>query len=116
IRESMTLSFYDYLASGVAYVTGSLQEQIEQRFEYWMGFDEFSIDPIMSTSNESPSAKFTVKKRFGPDLSVLYSRSASSSGDLLLIEYKISDNLFILGQKTEDNSIGANIRYRWEFE
>jgi len=114
-RENMASSS-DYLASGVAYVTGSLQEQIEQRFEYWMGFDEFSIDPIMSTSDESPSAKFTVKKRFSPDLSVLYSRSASSSGDLLVIEYQVSDNLFIIGQKTEDNSIGADLRYRWEFE
>jgi len=115
-RDSMTLSSDDYLASGVAYITGSLQDQIEQQFEYWMGFDEFSIDPIMSTSNESPSAKFTVKKRIGPDLSVLYSRSATSTGDLLMIEYQITNNLFIIGQKTEDNSIGANIRYRWEFE
>lgn len=114
-RENMASSS-DYLASGVAYVTGSLQEQIEQRFEYWMGFDEFSIDPIMSTSDESPSAKFTVKKRFSPDLSVLYSRSASSSGDLVVIEYRISENLFVIGQKTEDNSIGADLRYRWEFE
>ncbi|MBN1296261.1 translocation/assembly module TamB domain-containing protein, partial [bacterium] len=114
-RDTMTSSS-DYLASGVAYVTGSLQEQIEQRFEYWMGFDEFSIDPIMSTSDESPSAKFTVKKRFGPDLTALYSRSATSSGDLLVIQYEISDNLFIIGQKSEDNSIGADIRYRWEFE
>jgi len=115
-RDSMTLSSDDYLASGVAYVTGSLQEQIEQQFEYWMGFDEFSIDPIMSTSDESPSAKFTVKKRFGSDLSVLYSRSASSTGDLLMIEYQLSNNLFVIGQKTEDNSIEANIKYRWEFE
>jgi len=115
-RDSMSKSSDDYLVSGVAYVTGSLQEQIEQRFEYWMGFDEFSIDPIMSSSDESPSAKFTVKKRFGPDLSVLYSRSATSSGDLLLIEHQISDNLFILGQKTEDNAVGVDFRYRWEFE
>jgi hypothetical protein len=114
-RENMASS-EDYLAGGVAYVTGSLQEQIEQRFEYWMGFDEFSIDPIMSTSRESPSARFTAKKRFGPDLSVLYSRSATSTEDLLLIEYQLSDNIFIIGHKKEDNSIGADIRYRWEFE
>lgn len=115
-RDSMASTSDDYLASGVAYVTGSLQEQIEQRFEYWMGFDEFSIDPIMSSSDESPSAKFTVKKRFGPDLSVVYSRSASSNGDLLLIEYEVSDNLYILGQKSEDNAVGIDLRYRWEFE
>jgi translocation and assembly module TamB len=106
----------DYLAGGVAYVTGSLQEQIERRFEYWIGFDEFSIDAVMSTYDESPTARFTAKKRFGPDLSVLYSRSATSTDDLLLIEYKISDNLFVIGHKKEDNSIGADIRYRWEFD
>lgn len=113
-REEM-VSGEDYLAGGVAYVTGSIQEQIERRFEYWMGFDEFSIDPLMSTSDESPSARFTVKKRFGPDLSVLYSRSASSAGDLLLLEYQVSDNLFIIGHKKEDNSVGADLIYRWEF-
>ena len=114
-REKMSSS-EDYLASGVAYVTGSLQEQIEQRFEYWMGLDEFSIDPVMSTSDESPSARFTAKKRFGPDLSVLYSRSATSTEDLLLIEYQLSDNIYIVGHKKEDNSLGVDFRYRWEFE
>lgn len=114
-REKMSSS-EDYLASGVAYVTGSLQEQIEQSFEYWIGLDEFSIDPVMSTSDESPSARFTAKKRFGPDLSVLYSRSATSTEDLLLIEYQLSDNVYIVGHKKEDNSIGVDIRYRWEFE
>ncbi|MBN1879995.1 translocation/assembly module TamB domain-containing protein [bacterium] len=113
-REEMS-SGEDYLAGGVAYVTGSIQEQIERRFEYWMGFDEFSIDPIMSTSDESPSARFTVKKRLGPDLSVTYSRSASSASDLLLFEYQLSDNLFIITHKKEDNSIGADLIYRWEF-
>ncbi len=114
-RENMA-SGEDYLAGGVAYVTGSIQEQIERRFEYWMGFDEFSIDPIMSTSNESPSARFTVKKRFGPNLSVLYSRSASSASDLLLLEYQIADKLFVIGHKKEDNSIGLDLIYRWEFD
>ena len=114
--SELTGSSEDYVASGVAYVTGSIQDEIEKRFKYWMGFDEFSIDPILSTTNESASARVTVKKQFNPNLSVTYSRSASSRGDLLIIEYKITDNLYLIGQKKEDGSAGADLRFRWEFK
>jgi len=114
--DQMATGSDDYIASTLAYVTGTLQDEIEKRFKYWMGFDEFSIDPILSSTDESPSAKFTVKKSFGPNLSVTYSRAAATADDLLLIEYQIADNLFIVGQKNEDNSIGGDIRFRWEFK
>ncbi len=114
--DQMNADSGDYVASTLAYVTGSIQDEIEKRFANWMGFDEFSIDPILSSSDESPSAKFTVKKRFGPNLSVTYSRAAATADDLLIIEYRIADNLYIIGQKNENNSIGGDIRYRWEFD
>lgn len=113
--EQLSNNSQDYLASGVAYVTGSLQDQIERRVKYWMGFDEFSIDPILSTSDESPSARITVKKQLNPNLSVTYSRRAASTGDLLIIEYKIADNIFLIGRRNEDGSLGGDLRFRWEF-
>ncbi|GEM_PF-3939004 len=113
--EQLSDNSVDYIASGVAYVTGSLQDQIERRFKYWMGFDEFSIDPILSSSDESPSARITVKKHLNPNLSVTYSRRTASTGDLLIIEYKISDNVFLIGRRNEDGSLGGDFRFRWEF-
>ncbi len=113
--EQLSDNSVDYIASGVAYVTGSLQDQIERRFKYWMGFDELSIDPILSSSDESPSARVTVKKHLNPNLSVTYSRRTASTGDLLIIEYKISDNVYLIGRRNEDGSLGGDFRFRWEF-
>ncbi|MBN1356354.1 translocation/assembly module TamB domain-containing protein [bacterium] len=113
--EQLTQGSGDYLAGGVAYVTGSLQDVLEKRFKYWMGFDEFSIDPVLSTTDDSPSARITVKKYFGPNLSVTYSRSAGSTEDLLMMEYRVSDNIYLVGRKNEDGSGSGDIRLRWEF-
>ena len=105
----------DMVASGVSYLTFALQDELEKRFKTWMGFDEFSIDPVLSTTDESPSARFTVKKSFSPELVVTYSRSVAATGDLVILEYKLSDNQYLVRQKLEDESVGGDIRFRWEF-
>ncbi len=112
--EQLTASENNYIAGGVGYVTGGIQDEMERRFKSWMGFDEFNIDPILSSTDESPTARITVKKSFSPDLSVTYSRSVGTLGDLLILEYKLSDTLFLVGQKNEDGSLGTKLKFRWE--
>lgn len=97
-------------------VTGKIQDEIEKRVKILGGFDEFQITPVFSDSGETAAARFTVKKKIGDRLSVTYSTDmTSSSQQLIIVEYQLSDHLVLMGQRTESGAIGGNFIFKYEF-
>jgi hypothetical protein len=115
--EQMSDAGGSYTATEAASIlTGQIQDEIEKRMTMLGGFDEVMINPIYSDTNASAAARFTVKKRLGERLSVTYSTDIASSGQqLMFIEYRLNDRLVLVGERTEDGSVGADIRFHLEF-
>ncbi len=100
-----------------SFLTGQIQDEIEKRAQMFGGFDEFQINPIFSDPESGAGARLTVKKNIGDRLSVIYSTDISSSGkQLVFVEYKINDKMYLVGERNEDGALGADLKMRWEFK
>jgi hypothetical protein len=100
-----------------AFLTGRLQDVIEERFKFITGFERFEIDPH-TTATGAVSSKITVGKRMlGENLLVTYSSSVGSTElDVIKLRYNLNRNFSIVGLRDEIGSLGADFRYRFEFE
>ncbi|GBE05462.1 hypothetical protein BMS3Abin10_01093 [bacterium BMS3Abin10] len=100
-----------------AFLTGRLQDVIEERFKYITGFERFEIDP-RTTSTGAVSSKVTVGKRLlGERLLVTYSSSIGSTElDVIKLQYKLTDNLSLIGSRDEIGDVGGDIKFRFEFK
>ncbi|MBN2056762.1 translocation/assembly module TamB domain-containing protein, partial [bacterium] len=101
-------------AHATSLLTGRIQDEIEKRVKILGGFDEFQITPIVSDSGANAAARFTAKKTIGDRLSVTYSTELSStSQQLLMVEYQLTDHIVLLGERTETGSLGGNLIFRF---
>lgn len=100
-----------------AFLTGRLQDVIEERFKYITGFERFEVDPH-TTSTGAISSKITVGKRMlGEKVLVTYSSSVGSTElDVIKLQYNINDNLSIIGLRDEIGSVGGDVKFRFEFK
>ncbi|HDZ83989.1 MAG TPA: hypothetical protein ENH45_02120, partial [Nitrospirae bacterium] len=81
------------------------------------GFERFEIDP-RTTSTGAVSSKVTVGKRLlGERLLVTYSSSIGSTElDVIKLQYKLTDNLSLIGSRDEIGDVGGDIKFRFEFK
>jgi translocation and assembly module TamB len=100
-----------------AFLTGRLQDVLEERFKYITGFERFEIDPRTS-SKGAVSSKITVgKQMMDGKLLVTYSSSVGSTElDIIKLRYNLTDNFSLVGMRDEIGSIGADVNYRFEFK
>ena len=100
-----------------AFLTGRLQDVIEERFKYITGFERFEVDPH-TTSTGAVSSKITVGKRMlGEKVLVTYSSSVGSTElDVIKLQYNINNNLSIIGLRDEIGSVGGDVKFRFEFK
>ncbi|MBI5195683.1 MAG: translocation/assembly module TamB domain-containing protein [Nitrospirae bacterium] len=100
-----------------AFLTGGLQEVMEERFKYITGFERFEVDPH-TTSTGAVSPKVTVGKRLFMDkVFVTYSTSIGTTEEnIIKIEYNLGRNISLVGSRDEIGSVGADIKYRFEFK
>ncbi len=104
-------------ATGAATLaTGRISEEVglERGAEKLLGLSRFSIDPsIVRGGISDPTARLTVGKRVGRDLSVLYSVDLRSNDERLLsVEYTLSDRLSILFTQAVPDGVGLDVRLR----
>lgn len=102
-------------AEASSFITGQLQETIEQRARLYTGIDRVQISPYVSKTGEI-GPRVTVGKKIGERLSILYSSAVGSKeSDVVRIEYELSNRVSIVGEKDERGSMGGDIKFRFHF-
>ncbi|MEW6410630.1 MAG: translocation/assembly module TamB domain-containing protein [Nitrospirota bacterium] len=104
-------------SEAASFVTGKIQDVIEERLKDIVGFDRFQIDPYVSRSVTSGSPRVTVGKRLLADkLYVTYSTNIGSAEEQLLqVEYIFSKRFSLIGIRDEQGQVGGDIKFRLEF-
>ncbi|HKY22096.1 MAG TPA: translocation/assembly module TamB domain-containing protein [Vicinamibacterales bacterium] len=101
----------------VSPISGQIGDAVEEAF----GVDTFQvtplvIDPTQQSSRFNPSARLTIGKRISNRAYLTFSRSiASSSDQIILLEYDQSDRISWILTRNEDDSYALDIRVRKEF-
>ncbi|MBI5043956.1 MAG: translocation/assembly module TamB domain-containing protein [Nitrospirae bacterium] len=105
-------------AEAASFVTGQVQDIIEERVAEIMGFERFQVDPYYYSAKTSAGPRLTVSKHFWDDsLYVIYSTNlATTEEQLISIEYILSKNISLVGERDESGRLGADIKFRLEFK
>lgn len=105
------------VAEATAFLTGQLQDTIEERLQSITGFDRVEVEPYISDKTGEIGPRVTVAKRLLSDrLYVTYSTSFGSEAEQFIkLEFKLSDSVLLVGERDETGTIGADIKFRWEF-
>jgi translocation and assembly module TamB len=95
---------------------GRISEEVglEREAERLFGLNRFSIDPSAVRGDvTNPSARLTVGKRLTPDVNILYSTALrGTEGQLISLEYTLSDRLSVLLTRAEPGGFGFDVRLR----
>lgn len=101
-----------------SFLTGKLQDVVEERVRSLTGLDRLEVDPYVSKTTRSVSPRVTVSKRLlGDKLFVTYSSAVGSTeNNILKLEYLFSKNISLVGVRDEKGSIGGDVKFRFEFK
>ena len=115
-----------------SFLTGKMQDVVEERLRTITGLDRLSIEPSVSSKSESPlttsaalsnptgtiSPRVTVVKRLlGDKLYVTYSAAAGSGEEQVWrLEYLLGPNVSLVGDRDELGSLGGEIKFRFGFK
>lgn len=101
-----------------AFITGKMQDVIEERLKTITGFDRVQIDPYVSISTGTVMPRLTVSKRLlGDKLYVTYSSPmGTSEGQILKLEYALEKNISITGIRDERGGVGGDIKFKFQFK
>lgn len=101
-----------------SFVTGKMQDVIEERLRTITGFDRFQIDPYVSKNTGTVEPRLTVSKRLmGEKMFVTYSSSVGSTEEQVIkLEYFLSRNMSLVGVRDERGILGGDVRFRFEFK
>jgi len=101
-----------------SFVTGQVQDIIEERVSEIMGFERFQVDPYYYSAKTSAGPRLTVSKHFWDDsLYVTYSTNlATTEEQLISMEYILNKNISLVGERDEMGRYGADIKFRIEFK
>ncbi|MBI2571438.1 MAG: translocation/assembly module TamB domain-containing protein [Candidatus Schekmanbacteria bacterium] len=104
-------------AEAGAYLTGELQERLAERMKAVWGFDRFGVDPIFASTERTAGLRLTVGKQVTEDLYVTYSFDVTGAqNQLVLLEYRLGEHASLVGERLEDGSYGANIKFSFRYE
>ncbi len=104
-----------------SFLTGQLAEEIGRGVGAFVGVDRFEIEPVTGGIQGVGGPKLTVGKRLTKDLSVTYSTTfgstrGSTREDLASVEYRITDNIYLLGVRGERGDVGVDFKFSFRFE
>lgn len=104
-------------SEATSFLTGKLQDVIEERLRSITGLDRFQIDPYVSKSTGTVEPRITVSKRLlGEKLFVTYTTSVGSVEEQILkLEYFLGRNISLVGIRDERGIIGGDVKFRFEF-
>lgn len=100
-----------------AFLTAPIQEKLEETLSDIIKVDRFQVDPYYSNSTSSGGARLTVGKRLMDDrLYVTYTTGLTTVEELIKLEYLLSRNVFLVGERDEQGRISGDIKFRFEFK
>ncbi|MEW6130282.1 MAG: translocation/assembly module TamB domain-containing protein [Acidobacteriota bacterium] len=97
-----------------------LSEKGEKFTQRIFGLNRFSIDPLIAGRGNDPTARVTVGRKITKDLTITYSQNLTPSGQagidrIVLVEYRLSNRLSVVGFRNERGEIGFDVRLRKRF-
>jgi translocation and assembly module TamB len=102
-------------AEATSFLTGRVQDVLEERVTDIAGLDRFQIDPYVSRSTGTVTPRITVSKKLMREkLFVTYATTGEEQE--LNLEYLLGNNVSLLGGQNELGSIGGDIKFRFRFE
>ncbi|MFN3395760.1 MAG: translocation/assembly module TamB domain-containing protein [Thermodesulfovibrionales bacterium] len=101
-----------------SFLTGKMQDIIEERVRSLTGLDRLEVDPYVSKTTGTISPRITVSKRLlGDRLFVTYSSAVGTAeNNVLKLEYILNKNVSLVGVRDEKGGIGGDIKFRFEFK
>jgi len=101
-----------------SFLTGKVQDVLEERLRAITGLDRFQVDPSVSKTTGSVGPRVTVSKRLiGDKLFVTYTTLVGSTEEQILkLEYLLDKNISLIGIRDEKASIGGDVKFRFEFK
>lgn len=105
-------------SEATSFVTGKMQDVIEERVRSITGLDRFQIDPHVSRNTGTVEPRVTVSKRLlGDKVFVTYASAVGSEEEQIIkLEYFMSKNVSLIGIRDERGISGGDIRFRFEFK
>ena len=100
-----------------AFLTAPIQEKLEETLSDIIKVDRFQVDPYYSNSTSSGGARLTVGKRLMDErLYVTYTTGLTTVEELIKLEYLLSRNVFLVGERDELGRMSGDIKFRFEFK
>jgi translocation and assembly module TamB len=100
-----------------AFITGKVQDVIEERLRSITGLDRFQVEPYFSKTTGTIGPRLTVSERLiGDKLYVTYATSVGSTEEQVIkIEYLLTKRVSLIGVRDERGSLGGDVKFRFEF-
>jgi translocation and assembly module TamB len=101
-----------------SFVTGKMQDVVEERLRSITGLDRFQVDPHVSKTTGTVEPRVTVSKRLmGDKVFVTFATPVGTSEEQIIkLEYFMSRNVSLIGVRDERGITGGDIRFRFEFK
>jgi len=101
-----------------SFITGKVQDVIEERLRTITGLDRFQVEPYVSNTTGTVGPRVTVAKRLiGERLFVTYTNALGSSAEQIIkLEYLLDKNISLIGNRDERGSLGGDVKFRFEFK
>src|SRR3989338_8134511 len=100
-----------------AVLTAPIQEKLEQALTDIIKIDRYKVDPYYSNSTTSGGARLTVGKRLMDErLYVTYTTGLTTVEELIKLEYLLSRNVYLVGERDELGRMSGDLKFRFEFK
>jgi hypothetical protein len=101
-----------------SFVTGKLQDVLEERIRSITGLDRLQIDPYISKNTGTVEPRVTISKRLmGDKVFVTYATPVGSVEEQIIkLEYLMGKNVSLIGIRDERGILGGDVRFRFEFK
>ncbi len=105
-------------SEATSFVTGKLQDVVEERLRSVTGLDRFQIDPHVSKVTGTVEPRVTVSKRLLADkIFVTFTSGVGSTEEQIIkLEYFLSKSVSLVGVRDERGILGGDVRFRFEFK
>ncbi len=100
-----------------SFLTGKLQDILEERFRNIAGLDRFQVDPYVTGSSSAGGPRLTVgKSLIDGRLYMTYSATIGTSEEQVIrLEYILGRNVSLVGVRDEQGQVGGDLKFRFEF-
>ncbi len=93
-------------------ISQKLAERVGKKAREFLGLTRLSVSPYLLSGSTEPIARLTVEKAITDKLSVVYSTNLSSyKQDIILMEYKLNPELYLILVRNEKGNFVFDIKY-----